>query len=69
MKQPISWQIATVKSIHPETPQVKTITLTLPDWLHHRPGQHYDLRLTARMVTRPSVLRSPRNLSVLEKST
>ena len=47
MKQPISWQIATVTGIHPETPRVKTITLTLPAWLPHRPGQHYDLRLTA----------------------
>lgn len=47
MKRPISWQIATVTGIQPETPRVKTITLTLPAWLPHRPGQHYDLRLTA----------------------
>lgn len=43
----IAWQIATVKSIQEETPRVKTITLTLPDWIIHRPGQHVDLRLTA----------------------
>lgn len=41
------WQIATVKSIRPETRSVKTFTLVLPQWLPHRAGQHYDLRLTA----------------------
>src|SRR5437867_7146476 len=30
-----------------ETPEVKTLTLALPDWTAHRPGQHYDVRLTA----------------------
>lgn len=43
----LRWQIATVKAIQPETPRVKTFTLTLPDWREHRPGQHYDVRLTA----------------------
>jgi ferredoxin-NADP reductase len=47
MKRPIEWQIATVKAIRPETPDVKTLTLALPDWTAHRPGQHYDVRLTA----------------------
>jgi ferredoxin-NADP reductase len=47
MKRPISWQIATVKSLRRETPKVKTLTLGLPEWIPHRPGQHYDLRLTA----------------------
>ena len=47
MKQPITWQIAAVKTIQQETPKVKTLTLRLPDWIPHRPGQHYDLRLTA----------------------
>ncbi len=47
MKQPLGWQIATITSIKKETPQVKTFTLQLPDWRRHRPGQHYDLRLTA----------------------
>ncbi len=45
--RPIEWQIATIKSIKPETPKVKTFTLALPDWVPHRAGQHYDLRLTA----------------------
>jgi ferredoxin-NADP reductase len=47
MKRPIEWQITTVKEIRPETLRVKTFTLALPDWMPHRAGQHYDLRLTA----------------------
>src|ERR671914_459721 len=47
MNNPIGWQIATVKAIRSETPKVKSFTLTLPNWIPHRPGQHYDLRLTA----------------------
>src|SRR2546429_1240105 len=47
MKRPLEWQIATVKADRTETPEVKTFTLALPDWMAHRPGQHYDLRLTA----------------------
>lgn len=46
-EQSITWQIATVAAIKPETPRVKTFTLTLPHWVAHRPGQHYDVRLTA----------------------
>jgi ferredoxin-NADP reductase len=44
---PLKWQLATVKAIRSETPSVKTFTLTLPGWVAHRPGQHYDVRLTA----------------------
>ncbi|HTY26479.1 MAG TPA: ferredoxin reductase [Desulfomonilaceae bacterium] len=47
MKASIEWQIATVKAVHPETHSVKTLTLKLPNWQRHRPGQHYDIRLTA----------------------
>jgi ferredoxin-NADP reductase len=47
MKRPLAWQIATVKGLRAETPEVKTLTLGLPDWTAHRPGQHYDVRLTA----------------------
>ena len=43
----IGWQLATVGSIRDETPTVRTLTLGLPDWSGHRPGQHVDLRLTA----------------------
>ncbi|MGH2473516.1 MAG: ferredoxin reductase [Candidatus Limnocylindria bacterium] len=47
VKRPLEWQIATVKALRTETPEVKTLTLALPDWTAHRPGQHYDIRLTA----------------------
>ena len=47
MKPQLAWQIATVTAIRAETPEVKTLTLALPSWTPHRPGQHYDVRLTA----------------------
>lgn len=48
MRQAIDWQIATVKEIRPETANIKTFTLALPNWMAHRAGQHYDVRLTAQ---------------------
>src|SRR5215475_1901207 len=47
MQHNLEWQIATVKAIKAETPRVKTFTLALPNWMPHRAGQHYDVRLTA----------------------
>ena len=47
MPNPIAWQLATVTEIRDETPTVRTLTLGLPGWPGHRPGQHVDLRLTA----------------------
>src|ERR1700737_3141559 len=47
MKRPLEWQAATVKSLRNETPDATTLTLSLPAWTAHRPGQHYDVRLTA----------------------
>ena len=47
MKPAINWQIAYVRAIRPETANVKSFTLTLPSWMRHRAGQHYDIRLTA----------------------
>lgn len=43
----LEWQVATVETVVPETPRVKTFTLRLPQWRPHRAGQHYALRLTA----------------------
>ena len=43
----LTWQRATIRAIHIETPRVKTFTLALPNRLTHRAGQHYDIRLTA----------------------
>jgi ferredoxin-NADP reductase len=47
MKKTLDWQIASIRDIKPETANVKSFTLTLPDWMRHRAGQHYDIRLTA----------------------
>lgn len=47
MRQPLDWQIATLKEVKPETPNVKSFRLLVPNWIPHRAGQHYDLRLTA----------------------
>jgi len=47
MKQTLNWQIASIREVKPETAKVKSFTLTLPDWMRHRAGQHYDIRLTA----------------------
>ena len=43
----LTWQIATISAIRPETPTVTSFTFRLPDWHIHRAGQHYDVRLTA----------------------
>ncbi len=43
----VDWQISTVVRVRQETSSVKTFTLSLPNWVPHRAGQHYDVRLTA----------------------
>jgi ferredoxin-NADP reductase len=46
----LDWQIATVTSIHDESPRVKLFTLKLPEDTAKRgffAGQYYDIRLTA----------------------
>ncbi len=47
MKQTLNWQVASIKDIKQETANVRSFTLTLPAWMRHRAGQHYDIRLTA----------------------
>lgn len=48
MAQPVlEWQAGTVTAIRQETKQTKSFTFTLPKWMVHKPGQHYDVRLTA----------------------
>jgi ferredoxin-NADP reductase len=42
-----NWQLATAVAIHDETPNVRTIAFTLPQWTGHLAGQHVDVRLTA----------------------
>jgi ferredoxin-NADP reductase len=43
----LTWQLADVIEIVPETARVKTLALDVPDWAGHRTGQHVDVRLTA----------------------
>jgi ferredoxin-NADP reductase len=46
-RAPGRWQIATVRTIRPESSRAKSFRLALPMWMPHLPGQHYDVRLTA----------------------
>ncbi|WP_067541616.1 ferredoxin reductase [Nocardia crassostreae] len=41
------WQPAELLTAHPETPSARTLTLRVPGWPGHLPGQHLDVRLTA----------------------
>ena len=43
----LTWQIANVVEVVPETSRVKTIVFEVPGWAGHRAGQHVDIRLTA----------------------
>src|SRR5687768_15271402 len=43
----LSWRLATVVGTRDETPRAKTVTLAVPGWAGHLPGQHVDVRLTA----------------------
>jgi ferredoxin-NADP reductase len=43
----LTWQLGEVVSTRRETERVKSITLAVPNWKGHRPGQHVDVRLTA----------------------
>src|SRR5262245_61598554 len=43
----LTWELGEVVATHQETARVKSITLAVPNWPGHRPGQHIDVRLTA----------------------
>jgi ferredoxin-NADP reductase len=43
----LTWQAAEVVAANQESPRVRSLTLAVPGWRRHRPGQHVDLRLTA----------------------
>jgi ferredoxin-NADP reductase len=43
----LTWRVAEVLDVLPETPRVKTIAFDVPDWPGHRAGQHVDVRLTS----------------------
>jgi ferredoxin-NADP reductase len=58
-RAPGRWQIATVAGIKQETPRAKSFRLSVPMWMPHLPGQHYDVRLTA-----PDGYRAQRSYSI-----
>jgi ferredoxin-NADP reductase len=43
----ITWRLATVVQVIPETARTRTLLLDVPQWPGHRAGQHVDVRLTA----------------------
>nr|WP_207956949.1 hypothetical protein [Rubrobacter tropicus] len=55
----ISWRLARVVDVVPETPRTKSLVLEVPGWEGHRAGQHVDVRLTA-----PDGYRAQRSYSI-----
>jgi len=43
----LSWRLAEVLEVVPETPRTKSLVLEVPGWEAHKAGQHVDIRLTA----------------------
>jgi ferredoxin-NADP reductase len=43
----LSWRLAEVVEVVPETPRTKSLVLEVPGWEGHKAGQHVDIRLTA----------------------
>jgi ferredoxin-NADP reductase len=43
----LTWQVATVKATKDETATARTLTLDVPGWPGHQPGQHLAVKLTA----------------------
>jgi ferredoxin-NADP reductase len=43
----LNWQFGEVVATQTETSRTKSIQLSVPNWVGHRPGQHVDVRLTA----------------------
>ena len=58
-RAPGRWQIGTVTQVKQETPRVKSFRISIPMWMPHLPGQHYDVRLTA-----PDGYRAQRSYSI-----
>jgi ferredoxin-NADP reductase len=44
---PVTWRVATVAELRPETSHATTLVLEVPEWPGHLAGQHVDVRLTA----------------------
>jgi ferredoxin-NADP reductase len=43
----LSWRLAEVVDVVPETPRTKSLVLEVPGWEGHKAGQHVDVRLTS----------------------
>src|SRR5438270_10278939 len=43
----LSWHLAEVVDVVPETPRTKSLVLEVPGWEGHKAGEHVDVRLTA----------------------
>jgi ferredoxin-NADP reductase len=43
----LTWRVAEIVEVRPETPSVKTVAFDVDGWEGHRAGQHVDVRLTA----------------------
>jgi ferredoxin-NADP reductase len=43
----LTWQLGEVVETRTETARARSLTLAMPDWPGHQPGQHVDVRLTA----------------------
>ncbi|HSK16397.1 MAG TPA: ferredoxin reductase [Gaiellaceae bacterium] len=61
----LTWRLAEVVEVAPETERAATIVLDVPGWPGHRAGQHLDVRLTAedgyRAERSYSIASSPAN--------
>jgi ferredoxin-NADP reductase len=47
LRRRLTWQLGEVVATRTETSRARSLTLAMPEWLGHRPGQHVDVRLTA----------------------
>jgi ferredoxin-NADP reductase len=47
LQRRLIWRIAEVVDLIDETPRVRSLVLSVPDWPGHLAGQHVDVRLTA----------------------
>jgi ferredoxin-NADP reductase len=47
LQRRLIWRVAEVADLIDETPRVRSVVMTVPDWPGHLAGQHVDVRLTA----------------------
>ncbi len=47
LRRRLTWQLGEVVATRTETARARSLTLAMPEWPGHRPGQHVDVRLTA----------------------